>query len=392
MYYFYYIAKPKNLQENLEISLRLLYNIIMENKDFDVLEQRNYELSMLLEINKIIISTLDLDKLLNLIMNLAAKVVRSEASSLMLMDEASQELYFDVALGEKGEQVKQIRIKMGEGIAGHVAQTGLPLIVNDVSKDSRFAVKFDDSTQFKTKSILCVPLKVKNKIVGVMEAINNKDKGFFDLDNQYVFEIFASQAAVAIDNAQLFKKLREAYFGAINALTEAINAKDHYTAGHVDRVGEYSLAIANMMNLNEESIEVIKQAAQLHDVGKIGIPEAVLNKPGKLTDEEFALMKSHSVISAQIVKPLGLSPKIVEAIKHHHERIDGRGYPDGLKGDMISLEARILCVADTYDAMITDRPYRKGLTKDTAIAELKKCSGTQFDAGIVEAFLKVLDQ
>lgn len=364
----------------------------MEQKNFDALEQRIYELSMLLELNKIIISTLDLDKLLNLIMNLATKLVRSEASSLMLLDENSQELYFDVALGEKGEQIKQIRIKAGEGIAGHVAQTGLPLIINNVSKDPRFAAKFDDSTQFKTKSILCVPLKVKNRIIGVMEAINNKDKGYFDMDSQYLLEIFASQAAVAIDNAQLFKKLRDAYMGAINALTEAINAKDHYTAGHVDRVGEYALSIAHMMNLDEDSVEVIKQAALLHDVGKIGIPEAVLNKPGKLTDEEFALMKSHSTMSATIVQPIGLSPKILQAIKHHHERVDGRGYPDGLKGDSISLEAKILCVADTYDAMVTDRPYRKGLSKNIAISELNKCSGTQFDAAVVEAFLKVLSE
>lgn len=356
------------------------------------MEQRIQELSMLLELNKIIISTLDLDKLLNLIMNLATKVVRAEASSLMLLDEATQELYFDVALGEKGEQIKQIRVKVGEGIAGHVAKSGLPLIVNDVSKDPRFASKFDDSTQFKTKNILCVPLKVKNRIIGVMEAINNRDKGYFDMDNQYIFEIFASQAAVAIDNAQLFKSLREAYIGAVNSLTEAVNAKDHYTAGHVDRVGEYSLAIAQQMNLDEETIEVIREAALLHDVGKIGIPESVLNKPGKLTDEEFALMKSHSTMSAKIVKPIGLSPRIIEAIKHHHERVDGRGYPDGLKGEAISLEARILCVADTYDAMITDRPYRKGLGKEIAVEELKKCSGTQFDTAIVEAFLKVLTQ
>lgn len=364
----------------------------MEQKDFDALEQRVQELSMLLELNKIIVSTLELDKLLNLIMTLAAKVVHSEASSLMLLDDATQELYFDVALGEKREQIKQIRVKAGEGIAGHVAQTGLPLIINDVSKDNRFASKFDESTQFKTKSILCVPLKVKNRIIGVMEAINQKETGYFNMDNQYIFEIFASQAAVAIDNAQLFKKLRDASMGAINALTEAINAKDHYTAGHVDRVGEYALAIAQTMNMDDESTEAIKQAALLHDVGKIGIPEAVLNKPGKLTEEEYTLMKSHSAMSAQIVHPIGLSPRIIAAIKHHHERVDGRGYPDGLQGEAISLEARVLCVADTYDAMVTDRPYRKGLSKDTAIAELKKYSGTQFDSAVVEAFLKVLNK
>jgi putative nucleotidyltransferase with HDIG domain len=380
------------LQEILVVSADILYNQAMEQKDFDALEQRVQELSMLLELNKIIISTLELDKLLHLIMTLASKVVHSEASSLMLLDDALQELYFDVALGEKREQIKQIRVKIGEGIAGHVAQTGLPLIIDDVSKDPRFAAKFDESTQFKTKSILCVPLKVKNRIIGVMEAINQKETGYFNMDNQYVFEIFASQAAVAIDNAQLFKKLRDAYMGAIKALTEAINAKDHYTAGHVDRVGEYALSIAQSMNLDEDSIEVIKQAALLHDVGKIGIPEAVLNKPGKLTDEEYALMKSHSTMSAQIVNPIGLSPRILAAIKHHHERIDGRGYPDGLQGEAISLEARILCVADTYDAMVTDRPYRKGLSKDIAIAELKKFSGSQFDTAVVEAFLKVLNE
>ncbi len=364
----------------------------MEQKDFDALEQRVQELSMLLELNKIIISTLDLDNLLNLIMTLAAQVVSSEASSLMLLDETKQELYFNVALGEKREQIKQIRVKIGEGIAGQVAQYGLPLIINDVSKDPRFASKFDDSTQFKTKSILCVPLKVKNRIIGVMEAINQKKQGYFNMDNQYIFEIFASQAAVAIDNAQLFKKLRDASMGAINALTEAINAKDHYTAGHVDRVGEYALSIAQAMNLDEESIEVIKQAALLHDVGKIGIPETVLNKPGKLTDEEYTLMKGHSAMSAQIVGPIGLSPRIITAIKQHHERIDGRGYPEGLHDQDISLEARILCVADTYDAMVTDRPYRQGLSQDNAIAELKKYSGTQFDATVVETFIKVLNK
>jgi putative nucleotidyltransferase with HDIG domain len=272
-----------------------------------------------------------------------------------------------------------------------VARSGQPLIINDVSKDPRFASKFDDSTQFKTRNILCVPLTVKNRIIGVMEAINNRDKDSFDLDNQYLFELFASQAAIAIDNAQMFKNLREAYLGAINSLTEAINAKDHYTAGHVTRVGEYALAIAKQMSLDEETLEVIQEAAQLHDVGKIGIPETVLNKPGKLTDEEFALMRSHSAMSARIVQPIGLSPRIIDAIRHHHERIDGRGYPDGLTGEALSLEAKILCVADTYDAMVTDRPYRQGLSREVAIAELKKFSGTQFDAAVVESFLKFLN-
>lgn len=362
----------------------------MTTHSADYLEERVKELTVLLEINKIIISTLDLDELLNLIMKLATQVVRAEASSLMLLDEQNQELYFNVALGDKGEKIKEIRIKVGEGIAGYVAAHGESLIVNDVSQDARFTARFDNATSFTTKNILCVPLKAKNHIVGVMEAINNQDKGSFEQDDQYLFEIFASQAAIAIENAQLFKNLREAYIRAINSLTEAINAKDNYTAGHVDRVGEYALAIAHEMNLNEETIETIKEAAVLHDVGKIGIPESLLNKPGKLSDEEFAIMKTHPVVSAKIVKPLGLSTAIMNAIKHHHERLDGRGYPDSLKGEAISLEARILCAADSYDAMITDRPYRKGLSQEIAIGELRKNSGTQFDPAVVDTFIKIL--
>lgn len=363
----------------------------MATQSADYLEERVKELTVLLEINKIIISTLDIDELLNLIMKLATQVVHAEVSSLMLLDESNQELYFNVALGDKGEKLKEIRVKVGEGVAGYVAAHGESLIVNDVSQDERFTARFDNATNFTTKNILCVPLKTKNRIVGVMEAINNQDKGYFGQDHQYLFEIFASQAAIAIENAQLFKNLRQAYIRAINSLTEAINVKDNYTAGHVDRVGEYALAIAHEINLDEETIEVIKQGAVLHDVGKIGIPESILNKPGKLTDEEFAIMKTHPAVSAQIVKPLGVSVHIMNAIKHHHERLDGRGYPDGLKGEEISLEARILSVADSYDAMVTDRPYRKGLSQEIAIGELRKNSGTQFDPAVVEAFLKVLN-
>lgn len=354
------------------------------------LEERVKELTLLLELNKILISTLDIDKLLNFIMKMANRVVKAEASSLMLLDQSQQELYFNIALGDKGAQLKEIRVKVGEGIAGYVAAHGESLIVNDVTNDPRFTARFDTATHFTTKNILCVPLKTKNHIVGVMEAINNQDKGYFDNEHQYLFEVFASQAAIAIENAQLFKNLKEAYRGAINALTEAINAKDHYTAGHVDRVGEYAMAIGQEMGLAEEVLEDINQASMLHDVGKIGIPESVLNKPGKLTDEEFLIMKTHPVVSAQIVKPIGLSPHIVNAIRHHHERLDGKGYPDGLKGEELFLEARILCVADSYDAMITDRPYRKGLGQEIAIAELRKNSGTQFDPAVVEAFIKVL--
>lgn len=362
----------------------------MDTDAISLLRRRNEELAMLLELNIVLNSTLELKELLNMIMHLATTIVNAEASALMLLDQEKQELYFDIALGAKGDQIKQSRLKIGEGIAGFVAQHGESLIIDDVSSDPRFSHKIDDTSQFVTKSILCVPLKVKNRIIGVMEAVNKLKKETFDGADKYLLEVFASQAAIAIENARLLKNLRDSYLGAINSLTEAVNAKDHYTAGHVDRVGEFALAIAKQLSLDKETIEVIHQAAVLHDVGKIGIPESVLLKPGKLTDEEFTMMKNHPLLSAKIVQPIGLNPRIVEAIKHHHERIDGRGYPDGVKGEEINIETKILCVADSYDAMTSDRPYRRGLSKETAVGELKKGSGTQFDTAIVEAFITVL--
>jgi len=175
-------------------------------------------------------------------------------------------------------------------------------------------------------------------------------------------------------------------------LAQAIEAKDPYTHGHSERVMEYAVQIAQKLGLPEEEVESLRYAAILHDIGKIGVRGIVLNNPNGLTGEEYNEVKKHPIVGEGIIKPIELLQPIRPFIRHHHEWYNGKGYPDELSGENIPLGARILCVADAYDAMKSDRPYRKALTEETAIQELKQGSGTQFEPKIVEVFLEILKQ
>lgn len=192
---------------------------------------------------------------------------------------------------------------------------------------------------------------------------------------------------------RLYEDLKETYMRTIKALAHAIDARDHYTFSHSDNVTRVTELIARQMGLEMAKIDDIRDACQLHDLGKIGIHDSILSKPDMLTQEEFNEIKLHSEKGAQILEPLKFLENVINIVKHHHERWDGKGYPDGLKGEEIPLGARIMTVADSYDAMVSARPYRKvGLSQHEAVEEIKKNSGTQFDPQVVEAFLKIIDK
>lgn len=348
------------------------------------------ELQSLYEVSRTISRSIELDKLLDDIMAVATKIMNCETSSVLLLDEKTNELTFQIAQGDKGAEVKRlIRLKVGQGIVGWVVQTGEPCIVPDTSKDPRFYKEGDAKTKFVTKSLVCVPLKHQDKIIGALEVLNRiGDIPFNDHDRE-LLELIASQCASPIVNAQLYHNIRSLYQSTLKVLANALDAKDSYTHGHSQRVAEYSVAIASELGMLSKEKDDLEFAALLHDIGKIGIRDNILCKPGKLTDEEFKIIQLHPVMSAEILAPIDFLADKIPIVKHHHERYDGKGYPSKLKGEEIPLGARIICVADTFDAMTSNRSYRKGLPAETALEELKRCCGTQFDPAIVQAFLSV---
>jgi len=201
-----------------------------------------------------------------------------------------------------------------------------------------------------------------------------------------------SQVAVAIENYRLNLDVERTYVETILALALAVEAKDPYSAGHSKRVGFYASKIGEQMGLDVETQRILSHAGILHDIGKIGIKDDILLKPGMLTPDEQKIMQQHSVIGEAIVKPVRSLHQVVSLVRHHHERFDGTGYPDALKGEAIPIGARVLAVADTYDAMVTDRPYRRRLSLEEARAELKRNAGIQHDPTVVDAFLRYLDE
>jgi len=321
-------------------------------------------------------------------MEATTRLMKAEAGSLLLVDEEKGQLHFEVVLGDKEEDIKTIFLNLGEGIAGWVAKHGKPLIVNSPRKDKRFFKGVDERTEFKTRNIICVPVKVKEKTIGVLEAINKQKKGGFNKEDLSLFTSLADQAAIALDNSRLYRELEEMFFQTADSLADAIEKRDPYTGGHTQRVTLYSQAIAKYLQLNPLERKWLKIASVLHDIGKIGIEDKILKKPARLNLEEFDLIKNHSDIGAKIIEHIRQLKEIIPGVKYHHEQLDGKGYPEGLKGEEIPLLAKIVAVADTYDAMTTDRPYRKSMEKEMAIEELKRCSGTQFDKEVVEAFIQ----
>jgi HD-GYP domain-containing protein (c-di-GMP phosphodiesterase class II) len=374
-------------------SLASQIGMVMENAG--LFSQHNEEirrLEALTAASGVVNSTLDLKVLLKLLMELAAKTLQAEASSILLVDEETGDLIFEVATGEKSEQMKEIRVPKGAGIAGAVADTCKPLLIPDASKDDRFFRKADEKSSFVTRNMIAVPLVARGVCIGVMEVLNRLGHGTFSNEDMELLQALGHQSAIALQNARLYENLQESFVSTVRSLAQAVDAKDSYTAGHSSRVTQYSVLVAEELKCNPDEIRNLRMSGLLHDVGKIGIRDNVLSKPGQLDDAEFLIMKTHPSVGASILKPVRQLRDVIPGVLNHHERYDGRGYPSGLKGEEIPLAGRILGIADAFDAMTSDRVYRPRLSDEVAIAELKKHSGTQFDSRIVKAFLSVYEK
>ncbi|MCG8634507.1 MAG: response regulator [Desulfobacterales bacterium] len=242
------------------------------------------------------------------------------------------------------------------------------------------------------RSLMVVPLKIRDKIFGVASAFIFQEDRFFSEKDIYYMNFITQKAASAIENIALYENIYENLFSTLYAFVTALEVRDLYTQRHSTRVAKYAHMIAAEMGCSEEELDVINFAGSLHDIGKIGIRDDILLKPGRLTDEEYEKIKEHPVIGADIISKLGLWDREMEIIRHHHERYDGKGYPDGLKGEQIPKLARIMAVADCYDAMASDRAYRKKMDKNDALETIKRNSGTQFDPKAVDAFMRIAHQ
>ena len=253
-------------------------------------------------------------------------------------------------------------------------------------------------------AVACVPAYFQDALLAILLLGEKADGTGFDQEELDFFSALASDTAMAIKNAQLFEDLkresernRQLFISTTIALASAVEAKDSYTGNHTERVTEYALAIAHQMikdgaaHFTEDFFDQLQIAGLLHDIGKIAIPEEILRKKDKLTAEEFDMMKQHTIRGVEILKPIAEYKECLNGIKYHHERYDGKGYPEGLAGEKIPLIAAIISVADTFDAMTTDRPYRKSLGRAAAIEEIKRCSGTQFHPAVVKAAVELYE-
>jgi HD-GYP domain-containing protein (c-di-GMP phosphodiesterase class II) len=351
--------------------------------------ERCGKLEILTKLSSLLNSSLDFAYVKKKAITAATELLDCEASSLLLKDEKGK-LFFEVALGEKGEIVKRFHLKMGQGISGWVAMHGEPLIVLKAQEDPRFFKEVDQATGFVTHNVICVPLRIKEGIIGVIQGIN-KRQGEFTKGDLDLFSALADQIAIALDNARLYEELNVMAQQLVEGLSEAIEKRDSYSGGHPQRVLKVCMAMSKYLPLSTEEKRQLTLAAILHDIGKVGITDHILAKNGVLTVEEMEIIRGHPAVGAAIVGNIKQLQSIIPAIKYHHEHYDGSGYPEGLQGEEIPLVARIIAVADTYDAIIHERAYHRGMSKSEAVAEIAEHVGTQFDPHMVEAFAQALD-
>ncbi len=357
------------------------------------LKKENIRLKALIplfEISKLLVTELDLAHLFKIITEVLVQEFAADRVSLMLMDESSASLLIRASHGLSSDIALKARRKMGEGVAGLVLKYRKPLIIS-AGKHPDQEVMDAINLENMPFSSMSVPLIGKNKLFGVLNVSKFSGPPFTTSDLQIVL-ILSSQVVTAMENASLYEDLRENYFRTVQALVAAVEAKDPYTRWHSTNVAKYAVAIARDMGLSPSQLEEIHIASILHDVGKIGISELIISKPERLSPEEFDIMKDHPAHGIRILEPIGFSASITSAIYQHHERYDGKGYPQGLAGDRIVLPARILNVADTIDAMVSERPYRGTISSPDVLRELDRESGKQFDPQVAQSAKRLIEK
>ena len=392
------LTTGKLKERNLELRMRLAEKEEANRKIKSMAKEiadKNRSLNVMIdqfkvihEISQVIGSELESETLIKRIITETSTLLSGEIVSLMLKNGGGN-LRIRHAVGLSSEVIRHTLVKPGEGISGWVSEEGKPILVKDVSSIKKETG--EEQTRYRGNSLLCVPLKIKGKVSGVLNVTNRTGGGSFDEKDLFLLTILGNHAAIAIENSRLYEAIRENYFNTIKALVNAVEAKDSWTKDHSENVTNYSLKIADYLGLSDKQKDIIRYAGVLHDIGKIVISSTITDKPDKLTEDEWEKIREHPLIGQRILDPIDFLEPVKVCIQTHHERCDGSGYPFGLRAHEIPLETRILSVADAFDAMVHSRPYRNALSVNDAIAELQSSSGSQFDPAVVEGLVRIIE-
>ena len=380
-----------------EERLRVVKDYFAAREEHERLMERSEEFRLVndtvLSIHRLFLGKFDLHELLPHVLEYVKESLGYANCAILLLDAERKYLRILAAINYLDDVIREIRIPLGKGITGWAALHDEVVFAPDTHTDPRYIPGAQD-----IRSELAIPLKAGTRVIGVLD-VESAVPNFFSKTDLRILEPLAAIIAIAVENARLYTELKEthseladSFFQSVEALAEAVEAKDAFTHGHIQRSAYWGITLARLLNLDDRRTENVRLASMLHDVGKIGIPESILLKPGKLTPEERLEMEKHVEIGAQILQRIRRLHEIVPIVMAHQERWDGdtqaqfRGYPRGLKGEEIPLEARIITVVDAFDAMVSDRPYRKRLDYDEAIRRLEEERGKQFEPRVVGIF------
>jgi putative nucleotidyltransferase with HDIG domain len=326
------------------------------------------------------------DQIVTYLMRMVHNALAASATSLLLMDEKKQELYFKFATGPASQKLNRLHVGRQSGIAGWVVQKAKPIVVNNPEKNADFYSRIDNATGFKTKNIVAVPLIFEGKVKGVIEALNKKDESSFTKDDLNTLIDIANMAAITMESSRLNVSLLDSYKGTVKALVSLADSKELASGGHSRRVAEYALMGARELGLSRYEKHAVEYAGLLHDIGKLSIPDEILNKPEGLSKEEWTLMRKHTIIGYNMLKDIPFLKLASTMVLSHHERFDGAGYPHGISGEKIPIGARLIAVADAFDYMTTEHNHRQALSGEKAFNELSKNANTQFCPRALKAF------
>lgn len=392
-----YVLKPFSLSEiKLAVSNAIeRYHLTNENA-------RLREITELFNISEALASIHEEQQLLDFVLRAAMDRVGAARGSLMMLTPDGQALEVVASIGLP-EAASRTVVDVGKGISGWVAQYARPLFVRNINAEPDIKER---SLRLEDGSFISMPLERTQaslhdgrlsgvelpRVLGVLNVNEKRAGGVFTESDLKALSIVANHAAAALENVRLIKNVEDTHLATLQSISLILEAKDPYTRGHSERVRDFSLLAARRLGMPEHEIEVLRVGAALHDVGKVGVTDAVLNKSGSLTPEEWDMIKRHPLVGFDVLSPVRLLTKEhLALVRGHHERVDGSGYPDGLKGDQISLVTRVIVVADSYDAMASDRAYRPKLSPSEIVAQLKRFSGSQFDPDVARAFIDLIE-